>query len=192
MNSCEIIAQKLSELGVNSVSAISRNNEFVSLIDGKYWIVYPWLAGSTLSTQDQISDDNLQKITLSLAKIHNSDLKIGNKPDNNQHYTDYSKWENLSQKIQKLNYVWVPECTELIESIKLWYDKIHSANKKLNSHLVFSHCDLDKKNVMWNESNEPFIIDWESAGYINPTKELLQFAIDWSSDQNNIIYPFHN
>jgi thiamine kinase-like enzyme len=52
--------------------------------------------------------------------------------------------------------------------------------------MVISHGDLDSKNVMLN-SNNPLIIDWESAGYVNPMQELTETAIYWSSDRAGII-----
>jgi len=52
--------------------------------------------------------------------------------------------------------------------------------------MVISHRDLDPKNVMWDQDN-PIIIDWEAAGYINPMQELIETAIYWSeSEMENI------
>jgi thiamine kinase-like enzyme len=120
-----------------------------------------------------------------LAQIHKSNLAIGLKPTNNIQYTEYSEWKSIQTKIQTLNYNWVAECVEFINSIKTLYPKINLANIELQKNLVFSHCDLDKKNVLWNKNEDPFIIDWESAGYINPVKEMLQFAFDWSIESND-------
>ena len=44
---------------------------------------------------------------------------------------------------------------------------------------VYSHRDLDPKNVMW-QAGEPYIIDWESAGLIDPMEELVALAFEWS------------
>ena len=49
----------------------------------------------------------------------------------------------------------------------------------LSTTTVISHRDLDPKNVMWNY-NKPVLIDWESAGYINPMQDLIETAIYWS------------
>lgn len=52
--------------------------------------------------------------------------------------------------------------------------------------MIISHRDLEPKNVMWSE-NDPLIIDWESAGYINPMVDLLETAIYWSTNERRQI-----
>lgn len=52
--------------------------------------------------------------------------------------------------------------------------------------MIISHRDLDPKNVMWSQDN-PIIIDWESAGYINPMQELTETAIYWSENEKGDI-----
>jgi thiamine kinase-like enzyme len=185
MNQCEIVAKKFNNLGINLVFALENNGNHVSLIDGKHWIVYPWFEGKTFSNNDILTEETVTKITSSLARIHKANIEIGSKPTNNSSYTDYSQWQELAKQIESLGYNWTKDCIEFIDSIKTWYPKINLANINLQKNLVFSHCDLDKKNVLWNNDEEPFIIDWESAGYINPTKELLQFAFDWSIEPND-------
>ncbi|MFS1511599.1 phosphotransferase [Chengkuizengella sp. SCS-71B] len=58
----------------------------------------------------------------------------------------------------------------------------NNAAKLLASNTVISHRDLDSKNVMWNQDN-PVLIDWESAGYINPMQDLIETAIYWSENE---------
>ncbi|WP_235439598.1 phosphotransferase family protein [Paenibacillus sp. DMB20] len=48
---------------------------------------------------------------------------------------------------------------------------------------VFSHRDLDPKNVMWKQEN-PIIIDWESTGDINPKHDLIETAVYWSMNES--------
>ena len=36
---------------------------------------------------------------------------------------------------------------------------------------------------MWDKDNNPVIIDWESAGVINPCEEVIETAWDWSGGQ---------
>jgi thiamine kinase-like enzyme len=53
------------------------------------------------------------------------------------------------------------------------------ALERLEEHQVISHGDLDHKNILWCEADEPLLIDWESARRLNPTYELLLEALDW-------------
>ena len=39
---------------------------------------------------------------------------------------------------------------------------------------------MDQKNVLWDENNDPILIDWESARVTNPIYEILIAALDWS------------
>lgn len=52
---------------------------------------------------------------------------------------------------------------------------------------VISHGDLEPKNVMWYQENLK-IIDWESAGNLNPMHDLIETAIYWSvNDSGSIV-----
>lgn len=59
-------------------------------------------------------------------------------------------------------------------------DKYSHANESLRGELVISHRDMDQKNVLWTENNNPAIIDWEAAGPTNPAVELFDTALNWS------------
>ena len=61
-----------------------------------------------------------------------------------------------------------------------------SITNKCKDGLVISHKDILQKNVLWNKNNIPMIIDWESAGYINPNLELLDTALFWSGGHKDI------
>ncbi|WP_154699415.1 phosphotransferase, partial [Legionella pneumophila] len=56
----------------------------------------------------------------------------------------------------------------------------HDAILMLKAHGVISHGDLDQKNVLWDSSKKPILIDWESARKLNPTYEIVNAALDWS------------
>lgn len=50
----------------------------------------------------------------------------------------------------------------------------------LQKRIVVSHGDLDHKNVLWDKSGHPIVIDWEFARKLNPTYEELLEGLDWS------------
>lgn len=56
--------------------------------------------------------------------------------------------------------------------------------ESLAKRFVISHRDLDSKNVIWTTDKTPYLIDWESAGYVNPTVELIEGALNWSRNQD--------
>lgn len=55
----------------------------------------------------------------------------------------------------------------------------------LKTQIVVSHGDLDQKNVLWNKSNSPILIDWECARKLNPTHEIVNACLDWSGITTN-------
>lgn len=57
-----------------------------------------------------------------------------------------------------------------------------AAAEKRSGEQVLSHRDLDPKNVLW-EGMEPFLIDWEAAGYVNPERELIEVVNYWACNQ---------
>ena len=50
----------------------------------------------------------------------------------------------------------------------------------LKTHTIVSHGDLDQKNVLWDSSDNPILVDWESACKINPTYDIINTAFYWS------------
>ena len=62
---------------------------------------------------------------------------------------------------------------------KLWNDEYQQAIYTLNKDSVISHGDLTEGNVIWQDANTLWIIDWETAGWIHPQIELLNVAINW-------------
>lgn len=55
-----------------------------------------------------------------------------------------------------------------------------AAVRVLEKRIVVSHGDLDHKNVLWDESAHPIVIDWESARKLNPSYEVLLEGLDWA------------
>jgi predicted Ser/Thr protein kinase len=47
----------------------------------------------------------------------------------------------------------------------------------LNKNTVVSHGDLDQKNVLWDKTGKPILIDWESACKINHSDLMSLFSI---------------
>lgn len=75
---------------------------------------------------------------------------------------------------------------ENIDDLYSWSVQLNKAAKLLALDMVISHGDLDPKNVMWSKDN-PIIIDWEAAGFVNPMYDLIEAAIYWSENETEII-----
>lgn len=181
-NSYEIsenIARQFSELGIPAISSITNNNK--SLIDAgnNTFIVYPWVNAKVLS-KDEISINHAKKIAAILAKMHLINLSLSE--------ITKLKYETPSNDIIiDLIDKSVQASLPFANQLKIEKDLILDVNDKyektiplLNQFLVISHGDLDIKNVLWDNDNNPILIDWEAARVTNPTYEMLIAALDWS------------
>lgn len=64
--------------------------------------------------------------------------------------------------------------------LKLVIPSINRAVSHLKKKRVLSHRDVTPRNVIWTDSLTPNLIDWELAGCIHPTVEVIGAAFDWS------------
>jgi thiamine kinase-like enzyme len=71
---------------------------------------------------------------------------------------------------------------ENIEQLFVWSAKAKRSSRILADEQVIGHRDLEPKNVMWFQEM-PILIDWESAGFINPMHDLIETAIYWSVNE---------
>ncbi|KTD18217.1 putative aminoglycoside phosphotransferase [Legionella jordanis] len=66
------------------------------------------------------------------------------------------------------------------KSVPMWVLKMmEQCNSKLQFEencWVVSHRDMHLNNIIWQDSNTPHLIDWESAGLIHPFVELIGLA----------------
>lgn len=178
----EKIANIAKENNVNCIPAKSINNTVLQEFKGNYFLIFDWYEGKSINDTN-ITIDHVIKVATLLAKIHNINFEnIKNEchlgKDIKEINWDFyiSKLEN--QHIKKLL---ITKKEKLIE-----LDKLSTKNAfTLHNNLVVSHRDLDLPNILWNNKNEPVIIDWESAGVVNPCEEVLETAWDWSGGQEN-------
>lgn len=146
------------------VAAKEFNGAHVVKHDGSWVMVFDWLEGASVFAPE-ITEAHCAKIGELLGKIHAADVEVEGM-EFGAEVRDVFDWENLP----------VPE-DFFPELLKLDEDVVH-ALKISSSHQVISHRDLDPKNVMW-QGNQPYIIDWEAAGYVNPFQELVEVINYW-------------
>lgn len=170
-----IVANKLPALPAKKF-----DGTFLQKIDNQYYIVFDWIEGKCLKN-NEINIDHCKKIGAILADIHMTDfsmLEIVNDLSNNIELTD---WNFYLQKGQENNSVWANLLLKIIDKLYEWNAQGIKSGRMLSTDMVISHGDLDPKNVIWNLDN-PTVIDWEAAGYVNPMQELAETAICWSEN----------
>lgn len=183
-----INSERIANILANNIPALPAkkiNDTFMQEIDNQYYLVFDWVDGKSLQT-NEIKIVHCEKIGTILADIHMTDfseLGIINDWSDNEHITD---WNYYLQKGQENNAEWVNMVLESIDKLYDWSAQANKSAKLLASDMVISHRDLDPKNVMWNQDN-PIIIDWESASYINPMHELTETAVYWAESKTGNI-----
>lgn len=165
--------------------AIKINGNFVQKVNSQFYLVFNWVKGKSLK-QNEIDKNHCEKISEILAAIHKTDfseLGLINNPSNN---FDLIEWSYYMEKGKESNAEWVDLFHKNITNLKDWNTSAIKSSELLASNMVISHRDLDSKNVLWNDY-DPILIDWESAGFINPMQDLIETAIYWSENEEGEI-----
>lgn len=182
----EQVSNQLKKI-VPLVAARDFNGKHVLEEDGQFFIVYDWLDGSSVFVPE-ISEYHCEQIGRILGKIHAADIKIKNVEKERDSRHVYN-WDFYLKKAKEQEAGWQNSDTQklvvLFENelprIVRWDKQVAECQPEVFNFQVISHRDLDPKNVMWMD-NEPYIIDWEAAGYVNPYQELVEVLNYWIVD----------
>lgn len=183
-----IRSEQIANVAANRIAALPAktvHGSFLHEIDNQYYLVFDWIEGRSLKP-GEIHKVHCEKIGAIVAEIHSTDFsEIGIMNDSTDH-EQLTDWKYYLHKGQEFNAVWVNLLLGSMDQLYDWNDRANKAAKQLASDTVISHRDLDPKNVMWNQDT-PILIDWESAGCINPMQDLTETAIYWSEDEKGNI-----
>ena len=168
----EQISDLLHQNGIPSVSALKINNHYLHEISSKWFIVYPFVIGK-ITDIDQLKRSQIEKIGNIFAQIHA--LKLNLKGVDTAYYDlcDNKHWTNL------INLAQISELNTLLPKILSWNDQYKNSIEFLNQNLVITHRDLHHLNVLWDAQSQPHVIDWESAGLMNPLLEIIGYGFEW-------------
>lgn len=175
----EAIARTLSAF-VPAVPAICKNGKAVQELDGSFYMVFPWQNGKSIFAKN-ISIEHCRKIGELLGTIHGADVQVDGLERGEADALDCD-WEDFLRLAQREKPVWRKLFAAKFESLCGWTRRYEAASKKLSKGQVLSHRDLDPKNVLW-EGGNPYLIDWEAAGYVSPDQELIEVVNYWACDQ---------
>lgn len=181
-----INSERIANLASSQISvlpAIIFNGSSIQEVDGQFFLIFNWVKGKILK---EINNTHCIKIGETLANIHRtnfSQLEISN---NSGHAAEDINWKYYLNMGEESNLEWTNILRENIINLYNWSTQANKSAKLLSSNMIISHRDLDPKNVMWIEDT-PIIIDWESAGFVNPMHELIETAIYWSESETGDI-----
>lgn len=177
----EIVANKVSEK-INVSCANKYNNSHLQNIDGQYYLIYDYINGQTIGT-DEITAGHSYKIGRILAIIHGMDFSEISFNSDNEENSLAVDFEYYLTEGKNVSAVWYELLKNHQKKLYILTEKMNSALTESFSQKIISHCDLDFKNIMWNNS-EPIVIDWECAGYIAKNRDFLDTSLYWSLDSN--------
>lgn len=179
MINSELVSNRLqSQIPV--VAAKDFSGKHVIECAGFYYMVFEWLDGKSVFVPE-ISEYHCEQIGKILGKIHAADITIDGMEQRQEKRSTYD-WQGFLEEAEKQQ----SECACVLrENLEMLYRMnqavIESAHELADTQVI-SHCDLDPKNVMWKEE-QPYIIDWEAAGYVNPYQELIEVLNYWAVDE---------
>lgn len=180
---CDIFeqAQDDEELNASIVVAQNINGNHVLEVDGAYYMVFDWLDGKSVFSPD-ITKQHCEAIGRALGKIHAANIQMDGVEKEHTCRQAYD-WDMLVHESQGQQIEGYEVWEAAIDDLKKWDKGVIDAWQELSQKQVISHRDLDPKNVMW-EGTKPLLIDWESAGYVNPYQELIEVLNYWITDVN--------
>lgn len=146
-----------------------------------YALVYPWREARSLFAPD-IDIIHCQRIGQILGQIHHAGLRLEGIEREETHRPLYD-WQSYMAMADEQHAPWLPEYKAMLPNLTRWDRAATQSMEIVASFQVISHRDLDPKNVLW-QGEEPWIIDWEAAGYINPYQELLEVLNYWCRDKD--------
>ncbi|RXK18702.1 phosphotransferase [Macrococcus sp. DPC7161] len=180
----EKFASYSEDNNINAICAKYNNKLPWIIIENRYYMVFDWIEAYSLK-QNKIENKHLMIISKLLSKLHH--LNYQSDLIQREYITiNYQEFDQIINKVSDNDFAWGIGISTLKENIKEWVELYNQSMRDLKNNQIISHRDLDSKNVLW-EDGRPYIIDWESAGYINPTIELIDVASNWSRDEKGKI-----
>jgi len=150
-------------------------------IDGQSYLVFDWVDGECL-LNDRTNETHCREIGQILAGIHSIDFASKGLATTSDSATDIDiNFVSYLRMGREKDRPWVSLLEQNIKNLQKFSLAANEASKSLASQVVMSHRDLEPKNVLWC-GESPVIIDWESAGPINPYHDMFETALYWSND----------
>lgn len=178
---CESIAFRFAQQGIPAVYAIRNNNKSVIVLENSAYLVYPWIDGYTLRG-DEISTEHALKIAEIMARIHGINLDV---PEIEPKLDTHTNEEIISAIEKTFTQKSVYELLKKnLKTILDMNDRFLSAVPILKEKTVVTHGDLFPHNVIWQSTDQPFLIDWEAIKKWNPTREAIRTCIAWGGVGN--------
>lgn len=158
------------------VAAKSFEGKHVIEYEGAYYIIFDWMEAASVF-EPEITTEHCAQIGTVLGQIHAANIQVPSVIKDELRRETY-KWKVYLEKARKEHEACYVLLKENLPDIVKWDEGVVNNLSKLSQCQVISHRDLDPKNVLWKD-NMSYVIDWESAGYVNPYQELVEVLNYW-------------
>lgn len=168
----EDIANLFAQQNVPAIAALQYHGHHVHQIDDTWFMVFPYCEGQIMEVS-RLQPAQLERIGDIFARLHL--LKLQHPRISPAKYFSFNDhhWQSLLSEAD------IEPLLELLPVLLRWNQRFHGAIPVLNQDLVITHCDLHPNNVLWDRQLEPYVIDWESAGLMNPLLEVIGYGMEW-------------
>lgn len=180
MVNSEIVSNTLKGI-VPLVAAKPLDGKHIVKYEGAFWMVFDWLDGRSIYPPE-ITAQHCALVGDLLGRIHAADIHV----ESISRQTEERKpfvWRGLLAEAEAQNSRILPLLQKHLDAVETWEDQLNASWPLMQQEQVISHRDLDPKNILWKEG-QPFIIDWEAAGHVNPAQELVENLNYWIADEN--------
>jgi Ser/Thr protein kinase RdoA (MazF antagonist) len=160
------------------------NDQVVHSINGSDYLLFDWVAGETLSAdQIRLQPAHARQIGLQLGSLHGLSVATTgfSQPDTSSMPIDWNDYLEEGKRQQSDCLQLLVEEQEKLQRLERWAQE---AKLQLSTEWIVSHRDLYPINVFWT-TNDPVLIDWESAGLIHRAVDLFETACYWSKRKDD-------
>ncbi len=183
----EAIARAFKAKSLPVEPALLQNGECFIRCKENIYTLMPYIDNSKVVTLDAIERRHTCAIASTLATMHQIDLPLQQLPA--VIYPDFhpTYWQDVIKQLISIDSPLAEHVKQCLPYISQVLAKADSSAHSLQEDKVISHRDLSNNNVVWLSNEVHYIIDWESAGLINRTKDVINTAIYWSINSAHAI-----
>ena len=175
----EQIAQEAAQAGLPAVCALPGPDGPVQAAGSATVMVFPWLSG-TILPPGPASPDAARQMGILLGRLHALAPDIpALEPPSPLHFSD-AYWARLVRQGREDGLAWADTVGDALPDLKRWSAATRRAREALGAGWTATHRDMDQKNVLWSGPDTPHLLDWEEAGAMSPTLEVMGTALNWA------------
>ncbi len=178
----ERIVRSVVAAGIPAIPAMQQLGDPLLVLSDRSVLVFPWFEGTSVR-EDAVVPGEGRRIGEVLARLHELHLDTDGLERPDRTAPRVESWLDLFARGAAVEQGWALDPEARVRELADWTQRANDGADELDSDLVVSHADLDPKNVMWDSQGEPCLIDWEGAGLVSPSVELLDVALNWSGQR---------